>query len=156
MTPIQRGNDEIASLDIFFHKMAQELFVAARKERAIVENALDVICSLDDDGCFSKVSPASLKVWGYAPKELIGTNCLNIIVAADKEHVSSTFNDIVKNCAELSFETRVSCADSRIVNMLWSARWVSEEHSLFCVVHDITERKLTEDVLQPVKPGYGR
>ena len=44
---------------------------ASRKERAIIENAVDVICSIDADGKFVAVSPACTQTWGYRPDELM-------------------------------------------------------------------------------------
>src|SRR5262249_52813857 len=52
------GSDEIAKLDNAFHDMAKTLAEAARRERALVDNALDVICSIDEKRIFTAVSPA--------------------------------------------------------------------------------------------------
>ncbi len=51
--------------------MADALAEASRKERAVFEKAIDVICSLDSDGKFTRVNPASHAVWGYQPEELL-------------------------------------------------------------------------------------
>src|SRR5262249_41219425 len=44
LLPVLAGSDEIAVLDGVYHGMANTLKEARRRERAIVENALDVIC----------------------------------------------------------------------------------------------------------------
>ncbi len=35
-------------------------------------------------------------------------------------------------------------ADGKVVETLWTTSWSETERSLFCVVHDITERKQAE------------
>ena len=74
------GSDEIASLDKVFRRMAEALDELRRKERAIVENAVDVICSIGADGKFIAVNRASLQCWGYPPDELVGTGWLNLFM----------------------------------------------------------------------------
>src|SRR5262249_33753154 len=49
LLPAMGGSDEIAFVDGAFHKMASMLQDAQRRERAISENAVDVIFSLDKD-----------------------------------------------------------------------------------------------------------
>ena len=48
-----------------------EAFSAAKRERAMIENALDVICTIDAEGRFVTVNPACFRMWGYQPAELI-------------------------------------------------------------------------------------
>ncbi|MBI2810418.1 MAG: hypothetical protein HYX67_06280 [Candidatus Melainabacteria bacterium] len=72
LLPRLKGVDEIARLDRAFHYMATSLSEATRKERAIVSNALDVICSVNGDRKFTSVSAGAQKVWGYEPGELVG------------------------------------------------------------------------------------
>ncbi|HEY9712088.1 MAG TPA: PAS domain S-box protein, partial [Chroococcales cyanobacterium] len=72
LPPPLEGGDEMGKLDRAFHRMADELDEARRKERAILDYAVDVICSIDADGRFKAVNPASLAVWGYAPDDLLG------------------------------------------------------------------------------------
>lgn len=142
------GSDEIADLDAVFHDMARALTDAARKERAIIDNALDVICSIDPLGIFTKVSPASQAAWGYAPDELVGRHCGEVLSCEDVPETMAMITTIVEGHWQLPFESRVEHKDGRIINVLWSAHWVDREKSLFCVAHDITDRKIAEDRLK--------
>ena len=72
LNPVVSGSDEISALDGTFHDMAEALDEATKKERAIIENAVDVICSIDIDGKFVNVSPSSFNTWGYYPDEFDG------------------------------------------------------------------------------------
>lgn len=149
LTPLLSGTDEIAQLDRAFHDMADVITESAKKERAMIENTLDVICWLDESGRFKKVSNASLRVWGYSPDELVGREFVNIVAPEDRdtarhsvlEHSPGTTTVFPKEC-------RVLRKDGGIISLLWSSYWSESERSLFCVAHDITERKKIEDALR--------
>lgn len=143
------GSDEIAHLDRVFHDMANALAEAARKERAVVQHAADVICSVDSQGRFSAVSPASLQVWGYAPEELIGRNFSEIIAEEDRQRIERAFKPLGPVTTEPQpLQSRVVKKDGSRVHILWSAYWAPSEQSTFCVAHDITDRQLAEDQLK--------
>jgi PAS domain S-box-containing protein len=142
------GSDEIATLDRVFHAMAGQLIEASRKERAVIENAVDVICSIDAEGKFLAVSPASFKLWGYQPAELIGYSYTELIEPHDLDDSISKFKAIRLGLSSASVENRTIRKDRTVVNVIWSAYWSDVERSMFCVVHDITGRKHAEDALK--------
>lgn len=47
--------------------------------KKIVEQSLDVICTIDEEGKFIEVSAASLPHWGYLAKELIGRKYMELV-----------------------------------------------------------------------------
>lgn len=148
LNPPLSGNDELSHLDRVFKEMANALNAAARKERAIVENAADVIFSLDRDGHFTKLSPAAKKMLGYEPSELVGKNCLEIVLKSDAETTVRALQDIRGDSKSSEFESRVTRADGSDINILWSVQWSDPDDSFFCVAHDITERKAAEQVIK--------
>jgi PAS domain S-box-containing protein len=148
LNPLMVGTDEIARLDHVFHEMALALAEAARKERAIIENARDVICSIDFEGRFSKVSPASHQVLGYPPEQLIGRRFIEIVLAEDVKATEQAVGSLISGTVDLPVENRVVRQDGSIAHVLWSAHWSESEKSLFCVAHDITERKKLERMKQ--------
>ncbi len=150
LKPELEGADEIAHLDHVFHEMATALAEAVRKERAAIENAVDVICSLNADASFTAVSPAARKLWGYEPAELVGRSCYDFLVAEDAGQTRERFRQAIAGGGEAatSFETRLVRKDGSPADLLWSAHWSDSEKSLFCVAHDITERKEVERMKQ--------
>ncbi len=147
--PQDPGTDEIGHLDRVFHEMANALAEAARKERAVVQHALDVICSVDAEGQFIAVSPASTQVWGFAPEELVGTKLFDMVAPRDLTATHAAFAGIRSRETEPQpFETQVIKKDGTLVHILWSAYWAPSEESMFCVAHDITDRKNAEDQLR--------
>ncbi|HEY9785026.1 MAG TPA: PAS domain S-box protein, partial [Candidatus Obscuribacterales bacterium] len=148
LNPPLTGGDEIAHLDGVFHSMAAALSEASRKERAVIENSADVICSIDIDGKFVAVSPASLPTFGYAPDELMGKRFIDLIVPEDVQETIKAVRAIRAEQGTMNFENRIKRKDNTLVTVLWSAYWSEAERSMFCVAHDITERKLAEEAIK--------
>lgn len=144
LNPLTEGTDEVSRLDLFFHKMAEALKEAAQKEKSLINNAVDVICSVDAKGKFSAVSPACRTSWGYESPELIGTEMLAVVDDRDKQATSEAVREIRSGSRAAPFENRVSKKDGSIISALWSAYWDTGEDSLFCVTHDISDRKQAE------------
>ncbi|HEY9788484.1 MAG TPA: ATP-binding protein [Candidatus Obscuribacterales bacterium] len=141
------GKDEIAHLDQVFHKMAHELEVAAQKERAIIDNAQDVICALDQSFRFNKMSPAAKRLWGYDPSELIGARVGDLVADEDKERLVGVFNEArAKKNTPFSVDIRMTRKDGTPGWMLWSIYWSQQMQSYFCVAHDISERKILDQM----------
>lgn len=136
------GGDEIAHLDTTFREMASALAESRRKERAVVDNAADVICTIDRDGVFTAVNPAVKALWGFESEDIIGQPISRVVLPEDFKTTVKAIEDIVKSQQqEGTFENRIVCADKNTVDFAWSATWSRKDKSLFCVARDITERK---------------
>jgi PAS domain S-box-containing protein len=146
LNPPLRGGDEMATLDRFFRSMATALEESRKKERAVVDNVLDVICSIDADGRFSAVNPASMQIWGYSPEKLIGQRLVNIVPTDDWMEMKTTIAKIVDERSSGNVDSRVRCNDGSVREMQWTVQWSPEEQALFCVAHDVTERKDLERI----------
>lgn len=144
LNPPIGGQDEIAHLDRVFNDMAANLKEAARKERAIIANASEVICSFDDEFKFVNVNPAAEKVWGYSAEELVGQEINNIIPEEEQSRVRQALEAIEGDDSSVPVESRVKKKDDSEVDMLWSVHWSKAEKTFFCVAHDVTERKQIE------------
>lgn len=148
--PVMEGDDELARLDQVFHQMAGQLKEAHRKERALIDNARDMICSVDESSRFVAVNPASLELLAYAPEDLLRLPFVDI-VAAEQAASTLEYLDRVKEAEQSdAFETRLKRKDGSIIDVLLSAHFSREEASIFCVIHDITERKEAERLRQEV------
>lgn len=148
LLPRLSGDDEISRLDDFFHRMADQLVAAAKKERAILDNAVDVICSIGADGRFVAANPACRQVWGYAPEKLTTMHYSEIVSQADRPKFAESLEQIHSGKGMLNVETDVLDNNGEPIPMLWSIRWSEPEQSVFCVAHDITDRKEVERVKQ--------
>lgn len=148
LNPLLTGSDEIAELDSGFHKMAKALAEAQRKEKAIIDSAPDVICSIDSDGRFVTINPAVKDHWGYVPEEVVGMRYSELIVPEDVQKTTQ-FLDKIRAEQDLgSIECRIAHKKGNDVHMVWAVRWSAVDQVLFCVVHDISERKELEQLRQ--------
>ncbi len=148
LAPPLSGHDEIAELDRVFHEMAVSLDEATRRGRLTIENALDVICTIDAEGKFVSVSPASLKVWGYQPDELIGRRFIEFVVPEDVQKTNEIDARILSGSATTDFENRYLHKNGSLVQIMWTSYWSESEQLVFCVARDITARKLMEEELE--------
>lgn len=146
LLPPIHGDDEISELDSVFHQMAETIEESKAREKALVDNAVDVICSIDADDVFRTVSPASEKVWGHKDSDLVGKRLIDIIVEEDIEDTLNALHSIKLAESTVPIENRVICPDGKIINVLWSVYWSESEETLYCVAHDITARKMVESV----------
>ncbi len=142
------GADEIALLDKEFHRMAVALGESVRKERAVIEQAREVICSVDEGGKFIAVNPAALTVWLRQPEDLIGRRLVDVVVEDERARISATISSVIAAKSESSIETRILRSDLTELDVLWSMKWSDSENALFCVVIDNSERKELERVKQ--------
>jgi PAS domain S-box-containing protein len=142
------GSDEITSLDRAFHDMARALAQATSEQEALTENARDLICSINSKGIFVNVSGASASVLGFTPDELTGSKLLNLIVADDPNSILKKLKTVAEGEQEHPCETRLRRKDGLVIDVLWSAKWSGD--LMFCVAHDITERKQADRLRQEV------
>ena len=140
------GSDEIALLDNAFHSMHKQLMASSERERALFNNASDVICVLDANNRFSKVNPIAAHYWGYEPSYLIGTALSDLVVPQDLTNTEDLILNAKLSKEPLTFENKLRTKSGRITEVLWSAYWSESEASLFCIVHDMSEVKQVEQV----------
>jgi len=141
------GRDEINRIDKFFHDMTEVLKEASRKERAIVEQSIDVICAIDNSGKFQAVNTASQSSWGYRPSELIASSLYRLVKNEDLSATRQAFVQAREGQCDL-FENRIETKDKRTISLVWSVQWSSSEELFYCVAHDITDRKKNELLLR--------
>jgi PAS domain S-box-containing protein len=156
LNPRLAGGDELASIDGTFHTMANALAEAAAKERAISENALDAIISLDADLKLLSFNPATVIVFGHDRSELLGRRLVDLVPEEEKQDVRQAFAQ-AKSRSIQSDTTSITTSflEGRIIRkggvpaeMRWSINWSAKENNYFCVGQDISERKQLERVKQ--------
>jgi len=150
--PLQ-GSDEIAEVDRVFRRLARALTESNHKERAVIENALDTICAIDKDGRFSTANPASFKLFGLEPEDLVGTRLVDAIAEKDRSRILAWVSALREKggssaLSEREKEFAVCRRNGTTVETLWSGHWSDEEQTLFVVIHDMTDRKELERAKQ--------
>ncbi|MEZ4544554.1 MAG: ATP-binding protein [Cyanobacteriota/Melainabacteria group bacterium] len=148
--PALPGDDELARLDRVFHDMARDLKEARRKERALIDNARDLICSINDSGKISAINPYIEELCGYGRDDLLMTAAVDLVEPSSMADFLNQLDGIKEGREGSRFETRLKHADGRILDVVASAHYAAEDQSIFLVVHDITERKEAERLRQEV------
>lgn len=144
------GSDEIATIDHSFHQMAELLLQARRRELALTENALDVICSFDQNGTFKRVNAAAQILWGYTADALKDTSIFDLVAPEHKSLALSQVRAKLTQQDGLVFEIPMVHKDGEEKVVQWSLQWSNEEQAFFAVLHDISERKRIERLKQEV------
>lgn len=103
------GTDEIAAIDAQLRDVAETLEEYRKQQLAILENAVDVVFTLDDKLKLQAVNSASFENWGAAPDELLGRNFLSILTPEYREIVGEKVNAIF-SAAEDQVEKRIEAA----------------------------------------------
>lgn len=143
-----KSNDEVGILQALIDMSAFQLKSVRKLEKSILENAADVICLIDIHCAIVEVNPACTSVWGYKPEELIGHNLTEFLDGDDQDSRLKEALGAAQSIAKLHFENRFRKKSGEIVDILWSGHWSVTHGALFCVAHDITERKQAEKMLR--------
>jgi len=155
-------------------KTAAALRESENRYKMIAENVSDVIWILDENFCFTYVSPSSVALTGYAPSEIMAMKIQDLFIPESFSRLHSLYKAIVvsvgtmeasyKNLMdsiersgeflELTFVAR----DGKIVHTENNIRVVKgssgNSFSVFGVAHDITERKVAGDELRSSEERY--
>jgi PAS domain S-box-containing protein len=111
----------------------------------IINQSLDIICTINRDGVFVWVNDAAQRILGFAPKEMMGKSYLHFLSSQDQEKTTHAASDIMKGIKTSNFTNRYISKDGREVLLAWSARWDENEELLYCVARDITEIQKAEE-----------
>jgi PAS domain S-box-containing protein len=105
------GTDEIAAIDAELREVAAKLEDFRRQQLSILDNAVDVVFTIDDKLKLQALNNASREKWGVAPDELLGRNFLSLLA---KESRKSVGEEINKFLAERSRQAQRSQMELRL------------------------------------------
>lgn len=111
----------------------------------ILEFALDLICSFDEEGRFIWVNKASEHILGYKPEELIDKKYSDFIF--DENKLNQNF-DFRSETHSSIFEKKFTHKNTNIIYLQWSAVWDDAEKLCYCIARDVTEKKNIEKTFE--------
>ena len=113
----------------------------ARQELGrVIETSIDIICSLDAEGRFIRVSENCLQMWGWNPAELMGRPWFDFIHEDDRPLAIRNYRLRTAGKLMLPVRYRHVRRDGSSVPMFWSVTWVDEDQASYCVGRDMTEQ----------------
>src|SRR5690606_29960587 len=114
----------VTFMDISTSKRSAEALKKSKESlQKILDQSLDIICTIDAEGKFEQVSAASHTIWGYTPKELAGRSFIEMVHPQDVELTNRVAAEIASGIDFTNFENRYIRKDGSIVPIIWSARW---------------------------------
>lgn len=141
------GSDELDLIDRSFHTMNDTLIALRRKERAILENAAELICSLDQQLKFTDVNAAAPEVVGYSTGDLLSRRAVDIVVEEEQEMVRNRLQNALNNeGGSCHFESTIRRPDGEVSSAAWSVSVVPNEKTIYAIIQDITQRKQLERI----------
>ncbi len=129
-------------------RMLVELEDLRRREKALIERAVDVVCTINSSGSFVFVSPSSKTAWGYTAQEIQGQSAQLVVDEVGYKRILAYAGEADKSIERVIFETEIRCQDGSIKHAAWRGQWSISERTLFCIVHDMTEQKQVEQALR--------
>ena len=134
----------------------RELQAALQANQLIMDNSQDVICTIDERGCFLSLNAACERLLGYKPDELIGKRYIDFVFEADRPKTEAVAQGLLSTGTVADFVNRYIRKDGTLVDVLWSAAWSAKDGLMFCVAHDITDRTRIEKALRDAKEEADR
>ena len=133
-----------------FYQLHSTLSAVTKHEQAIADYALDAFWSFDSSICFTALSPATKRLWGYESIELLGTNLKSLVVAKAAAELERCFNAAKQSKFPERLELQINRRDRATADIEITVEYSASSDSYYCVVSDITERKEAERYKQQV------
>ncbi len=150
LNPLLPGSDEIAQLDMAFHLTAEKLMETRKKERAVFDNSHDLIVSLDSNFHFVAVNLATERILGYSREELVTKSISDFFAEDERRQLTQIFNSRSADpkLPVLNLETALVSKQGEHLYLQWSFSRSSSDNNVYCVAHDITDRKQLDQLKQ--------
>ncbi|MBD3630773.1 PAS domain S-box protein [Cyclobacterium sp.] len=120
-------------------KLAQER--TEKNLNRILEQSMDVFCTLDETGKFLWLSEAAINLLGYRAEELKGKSFLELVSRENRFKSLRAALELMKGKSDISFENSHIRSDGSIIPINWSARWYPDEKIAYCLGRDATSQK---------------
>jgi PAS domain S-box-containing protein len=127
---------------------ATELKAALSATQAIFDQSLDVICTIDAAGIFTRVSRRALAMWGRLPEEMVGRRITDFLHPDDVLSSLDTHLQPRSGGATTAFRNRYLHKDGTVVPMMWSSSWSEDHATSFAIGRDMREHEAAEAMLR--------
>ena len=138
------------------HESKRELEAALKANQLVMDNSVDVICTVDEAGRFITVNRACKQLWGYTPEELNGRQYIELVHEEDRPKTNASAADLKLGGKLTDFVNRYIRKDGTLVDVLWSATWSETNKTFFGIAHNVTERLRIEAALREAKEEADR
>ena len=140
-------------IDITDRKRTEEaLRESEERYRTLIENANDLVFTLDLDFRITSANPAVKQLLGYAPEELVGTQLSQYVPAEQlAKHREMLRRKLARETGTTRYEMQVIARDGQIRTLETNSRLSLDRDgkpkAIHAIARDITERKKYEEHL---------
>ena len=110
-----------------------------------LDSSLDIICTIDGEGKFVKVSLASVTILGYDQEELSGRKFMDFVYDEDLAKTAQAAGEIMNGKTVTFFENRYLHKNGTVIPIVWSAKWDDDDKLMYCIAKDVTEKIKAEE-----------
>jgi PAS domain S-box-containing protein len=114
-------------------------------EDSFFETSIDMLCCLDFNMHFRRLSPAWERTLGFTREELLSRPFIEFVHPDDRERTLAQNAEVRSGEKALSFENRYLCKDGSYRWLRWNAAPHSTEKVIYSVARDITENKRADE-----------
>jgi len=120
----------------------------AEERGRILNCSCDLICIAGLDGSLKYINPSWEKALGYTREYLLSRPVREFIHKDDIESTEREMEQLRSGKSAVDFENRYIRQDGSLRVINWTATLLPEEGLIYSIGRDITERKLSEEVLR--------
>jgi PAS domain S-box-containing protein len=110
--------------------------------------SLDLLCIADFRGYFQRLNNSWERALGYSLEELMARPFMDFVHPADREATLKEFEKIQQGGRAIQFENRYRRKDGSYCWLQWNATPVPDEHVVYALARDVSERMRTEEQRQ--------
>ncbi len=110
--------------------------------------SLDMICIAGFDGRFKSVNPAFERTLGYRQEEMVGRLFLDFVHPDDRERTEREAVALSDGESTIQFQNRYFDSAGELHWLEWASVPLADEHLIYAVARDVTERKALEEELE--------
>ena len=103
--------------------------------------SVDMLCMLDFNGHFKRLSPSWERTLGFTREELMSRPFIEFVHPDDRERTLNQNASVRKGGQALGFENRYLCKDGSYRWFRWNAASDSSWRVIYSVARDVTESK---------------
>lgn len=161
--PVLDGEGKVArvailGVDITERKRMEEAIRQSEERlRAYIEQATDLIFTLDSGGKVTSVNRAMCEQTGYTAEEFLGKSPLEFVTPEYRESIRKALRKILGGESVEQVEAEILSKDGRRIMLEVRGRLLYEEGRLagtFHIARDVTERKRIEEILRESEARY--
>ena len=137
------GNDDLAEVDGTIARLHANLAEMRSRERAILENAADIICAIDDNLMLTDINKAGERLLDSSADDLLGRRVVSLVAEADRVNVAARLEALKMGDGEMAETFEAAMA---LRQLEWRVTYSQRQRSFYCVLHDVSAQKELEQL----------